>query len=375
MKVEFYRHGLTEQDIARVAEVLRSPFLTTGKEVKAFEEAFAAYLGAQHCVGLTSCTAALHLALLAIGIEPGDEVITVPMTFIATSNAILYVGAKPVFVDVEERTGLMDVASIEAAITPRTKAIIPVHLYGQMCDMQEIRRIADKHGLAVVEDCAHAVESAREGIRPGQLGDIACFSFYATKNITSGEGGAAATNSEALATKLRILRQHGMSASAADRYASAYRHWDMEMLGWKYNMSNIQAALLLGQLDRIDGALDRRQAIAEKYEAAFARVEGVEFPIVLAGGKSARHLFTIWVDSAKRDQTLARIQEQGVGVAVNYRAVHLLKYYRESFGYDRGSYPIAERIGDSTITIPLYPKMTDEEVEYVIQSVTQAVLS
>lgn len=373
MKVEFFKHNVSEDDISRVHAVLHNAFLTTGKEVKTFEEMLASYLGAKYGVGLTSCTAALHLALLACDIGAGDEVITTPMTFIATSNTVLYSGASPVFVDVEQGTGLIDVTQIEAAITPKTKAIIPVHLYGQMCDMKAIRIIANKHGLVVIEDCAHAIESSRDGIRPGQLGEIACFSFYATKNITSGEGGAIVTNSQALAEKVKLLRQHGMSASAADRYTSTYRHWDMEMLGWKYNMSNIQAALLIGQIARIDNLLDRREDISRKYEESFSAIEGLRFPKIHTDSKSARHLFTVWVAPAHRDQILEQLQEDGVGVAVNYRAVHLLKYYRETFGYARGMFPVAEHIGDSTITIPLYPKLLDSEVDHVIKSVIKAV--
>lgn len=373
MKVEFYRHNLDDDDIARVVEVLRGVMLTTGKDVKAFEEKLAAYLGVNRALGVTSCTAALHIALLALGVGPGDEVITTPMTFIATSNSALYTGATPVFVDVEPDTALIDPARIEAAITPKTKAIIPVHLYGQMCDMKAIRAIADKHKLAVVEDCAHAVESVRDGARPGQLGDAACFSFYATKNITSGEGGAVVANSAALADKLTLLRLHGMSSNAADRYNSLYRHWDMETLGWKYNMTNIQAAMLIGQMDRIESLLARREAIARRYEEAFAGMEGVSFPIVRKGGTSARHLFTIWVDPSRRDTVLKGLQEREVGVAVNYRAVHLLEYYRKRFGFSGGEFPVAERIGASTLTIPLYPKLRDEEVEYVIQAVGSAV--
>ena len=373
MKVEFFKHNVSADDIAKVCEVLNNSFLTTGKEVKEFEEHLASYLGVDHCVGLTSCTAALHLSLLACGVGEGDEVITTPMTFIATSNTVLYTGATPVFVDVESKTGLIDVERIEAAITQKTKAIIPVHLYGQMCDMKAIRKLADKHGLIVIEDCAHAIESNRDGVRPGHLGDVACFSFYATKNITSGEGGAIVTNSRILADKVKLLRQHGMSASAADRYVSVYRHWDMEMLGWKYNMSNIQAALLLGQIARIDILLEKREEIATKYEEAFRGIDGINFPQIIKGSKSSRHLFTIWVAPSSRDQVLGQLQEDGIGVAVNYRAVHLLKYYRDSFGFARGMFPVAENIGDSTLTIPLYPKLLDNEVDYVIQSVIKAV--
>jgi dTDP-4-amino-4,6-dideoxygalactose transaminase len=369
MKVEFYKHNVDDTDIARLVEVCRGVFLTTGQQTKEFEQAFAAYRGARHAVGLTSCTAALHLALLAIGAGPGDEVITTPMTFAATSNAVLYTGATPVFVDVEPATGLIDPEAVARAVTPRTRAIVPVHLYGLMADMRRLKSIADAAGIAIVEDCAHAIESSRDGVRPGELGAAACFSYYATKNITSGEGGAVVANDAAIADRVRLLRQHGMSASAADRYTGTYRHWDLEALGWKYNMTNLQAAMLLGQLARIDSLWQERERVARRYEAAFRDADGVSHPIVPAGAKSARHLFTIWVAPGRRDQTLAELQSRGVGVAVNYRAVHLLKYYRERFGFERGQFPVAEQIGDSTITLPLYPKLTDAEIDYVADSV------
>jgi len=372
MKVDFFKHNVSEKDISRVHTILHDAFLTTGKEVKTFEDLLASYLGTDHCVGLTSCTAALHLSLLAHNIGAGDEVITTPMTFIATSNAILFTGASPIFVDVEPETGLIDVSNIEAAITPKTKAIIPVHLYGQMCDMKAIRKLADKHDLIIIEDCAHAIESNRDGIRPGQLGDIACFSFYATKNITSGEGGAVATNSKALANKIKLLRMHGMSASAADRYTSNYRHWDMELLGWKYNMFNIQAALLIEQIARIDKLLEKREEICKRYEEGLAGVEAINMPKLCTNSKSARHLFTVWVDPSRRDQILEQLQKDGIGIAVNYRAVHLLKFYRETFDYKEGTFSNAERIGGSTISIPLYPKLENEEIDYVIKSLIQA---
>lgn len=368
-KVEFYRHNLDEADIARLVDVCRGLFLTTGADVRSFESAFAAYLGAQHAVGVTSCTAALHLALLAVGVGSGHEIITTPMTFAATANAVLYTGATPIFVDVDAATGVISAGAVRRAITPRTRAIVPVHLYGQMADMRSLKAIADEAGVSLIEDCAHAIESSRDGVRPAQLSDAACFSFYATKNITSGEGGAVVTNSERLSNRIRVLRQHGMSASADERYSGAYRHWDLEELGWKYNMTNLQAALLIGQLPRVEALWARREAIAERYEAGFRAYPGVSFPIVLPGSRSARHLFTVWVDPDRRDLVLADLQASGIGVAVNYRAVHLLKYYRQTFGFSRGMFPEAERIGDSTITLPLYPKLTDEEVDYVIERV------
>lgn len=371
MRIEFYKHNIGQQDIENAIQVLNSIFLTTGEQVAEFEKKFSQYLGCRHTVGVTSCTAALHLSLLAYGVGPGDEVITTPMTFIASANSVLYTGATPVFVDVEPETGNINADLIEHAVTSKTKAILPVHLYGQMCDMKKIREIADKRGLAVIEDAAHAIEAARDGVRPGELSDAACFSFYATKNITSGEGGAASTNKAEIAEKLEKLRLHGMSKGAAERYSKRYEHWDMEMLGWKYNMSNIQAALLLGQLENIDKTWERRESICRMYEDAFGGSPQISCLKVLPGSKSARHLFTILVSPEKRDKILWGLQEKEIGVAINFRTIHLLKYYRETLGYKKGMFPVAEKIGDSTITLPLYPKLTDEEINHVIKIVNQ----
>jgi UDP-4-amino-4-deoxy-L-arabinose-oxoglutarate aminotransferase len=240
-----------------------------------------------------------------------------------------------------------------------------------MCDMKKIRIVADKHGLVVIEDAAHAIEAVRDNVRPGTMGDAACFSFYATKNITSGEGGAVSTNNEEVALKLEKLRLHGMSKGAAQRYSKRYEHWDMEMLGWKYNMSDIQAALLLGQLDNIDKNWERRELICRMYEDAFRNNPNISLLKVLPGSKSARHIFTILVPRERRDDILWKLQENGIGVAVNFKALHLLSYYRETFNYENGMFPVAEKIGAGTITIPLYPKLTDKETTYVIKTVNQ----
>jgi dTDP-4-amino-4,6-dideoxygalactose transaminase len=390
LKIEFFRHNIGEEEIRKVLNVLNSIFLTTGDVVKEFEDNFCKYLGCKYGIGVTSCTAAMHLSLLAYGIGPGDEVITTPMTFIATATSILHTGARPVFVDVEPETGNIDVHKIEEFVSNckidpatnqlinpstnnRIKAIMPVHLYGHMCDMRRIRSIADKYSLIVIEDSAHCIEGERDGVKPGQLGNTACFSFYATKNITSGEGGLVATNSDEVADKLRLLRLHGMSRSAADRYTNKYQHWDMELLGWKYNMDNIHAALLINQLELIEARWRRREEICRKYEECFGESEEIDFPKVLPNTKSARHLFTIWVDPNKRDKLMWMLQERGVGVAVNFRAIHLLKYFRESFGFKRDSFPTAEKIGDSTISLPTYPKLSDSEVDYVIETVKEII--
>jgi len=370
-KIEFFRHSIDEKDIERVSSVLKSIFLTTGKEVDEFERSFCQYTSQKYTVGLTSCTAALHLSLIAADVGPGDEVITTPLSFCATSNAIIHAGAHPVFVDVEEETGNLNANLIESAITEKTKAIIPVHLYGQMCDMKRIRELADKHNLKIIEDAAHSIGASREGIRVGQLADTACYSFYATKNITSGEGGAITTDSELLAEEFRMLRLHGINKGAADRYTKKYEHWDMPILGWKYNMDNIQAALLIGQLERIEDLLRKRYALWKMYEDALSGVQGIRLLKTLPNVKHARHLFTVLVPDKKRDEILWGLQRRDIGVAVNYRPIHLLKYYRETFGSSEGDYPVSEEIGRRTISLPFHTFLCSEDIKYVVMALKE----
>lgn len=367
-KIEFFRHSIGKDDRKRADAVLKSIFLTTGKEVEVFEQKFSAYTGLGHTIGLTSCTAALHLGLIALGIGQGHEVITTPLSFCATANAVMHAGATPVFVDVEEDTGNLNAGLIGPAVTGKTKAVIPVHLYGQMCDMIGIRSVAMQNHLRVIEDAAHAIEAERDGIRVGHASDIACFSFYATKNITSGEGGAAATNRKELDGPLRMLRLHGIDRSAADRYTGRYRHWDMPVLGWKYNMDNIHASLLVGQVDRIDDLRQQRDRIWKLYEQELGPVSGVEILKTRENVRHARHLFTILVPPEKRDAVLWNLQDHKIGVAVNYRPIHLLKYYRERFGYKEGDYPVAEDIGRRTISLPLYPSLREKDVGYIVKT-------
>lgn len=363
--VEFYKHNITEDDIRKVQETLYSFFITTGSVTRRFEEMLAGYLGAGRVIGTTSCTESLFLCLKALGVGPCDEVITTPMTFVATANAIEHTGAKPVFVDVEPDTGNIDADKIEAAITRKTKAIMPVHLYGHMCDMKKISGIAKKHSLHVIEDAAHCVEGVRDGVKPGQMSDAVCFSFYATKNITCAEGGAIATNNEKLAGLITKLRLHGLSSGAESRYVGIYKHYDMELLGYKANMTNVSASLLLGQLSRIEGLLEKKEALAKKYKKLLSGIKGLKMPEVLPKTKHARHLFTVWVPGESRDRIIFKLQERDIGVAVNYRPVHGMKYYAEKYGYKRGLFKNAEKIGDETISLPFYPKLSDDEVLYV----------
>jgi UDP-4-amino-4-deoxy-L-arabinose-oxoglutarate aminotransferase len=371
-RVPFFRHDLGQAELDQVAEVLSGEILTTGEYVVRFEVKFAGYLGRRHVLAVSSCTAALHLSLLGLGIGPGDEVITTPMTFVATSTAILCAGAKPIFVDVEPDTGNLDVSRVESAITPRTKAIMPVHLYGLMCDMRALRAIADRHGLKIIEDSAHCVEAKRDGVGPGELGDTACFSFYATKNLTCGEGGALATDNKALYDQLRLLSLHGVTKTAFDRSRDGYTHWEMVALGWKYNMSNIEAALILPQFDRLQRKLAERTRLARMYDERLAKIPELRIPGTRPNTIHSRHVYPVRVAGGKRDRVIEALKGEQVGAVVNYRAVHLMQYFRENFGYVPGDFPNAEQIGDETISIPFYPGMPSEDVEAVASALERA---
>lgn len=361
--IEFYKHDLGEAELASVRQCLGSLFLALGPRVAEFERALCDYLGADHVVGVSSCTMALTVALRAFDIGPGDEVITTPLTFAATSNAILHTGAGVVFADIDPHTGLIDPAAVEAAITPRTKAIIAVHLYGQLADMPALRRIADRHHLVLIEDAAHAVEARHDGVRPGSLGDAAAFSFYATKAMTSGDGGALVLRDRAAADRARMLRNHGMTKDASSRYGRLYAHWDMMELGYKATLTDIEAALLLPQIPRLDARRARRQAVVERYEALLRNVAHVK--IVERSGTSAHHLFAVLVPPAARDAVLAGLGRRGIGCAVNYRSIHTLTYYRERFGLARDALPHAADFGDRTVSLPLWPGLPLQDVELV----------
>lgn len=371
MKVEFYKHQLDERAKRAVCEVLDTPFLTSGPVTQAFEEKARQYFEVEHFSSSSSCTSAMFLALKGWGIGPGDEVIVPAMTFIATANVVLHTGAKPVLVDVDPASGLMDPSDLDRHISTRTKAMIPVHLYGAMCDVEALRKKADSNSLKILEDCAHCFEGSRDGIRPANLGDAAAFSFYATKNLASGEGGGLATNDLQLSEKFETMRQHGMSKSAHDRYSGVFKHWDMVELGYKENMFDIQAALLMTQFEDIDLKIRRREEISSYYEREFKNA-GITFPIVPNGVKSARHLFTVWAKNGARDAVIRSMIGKQVGVAVNYRALHQTTFYQKLLRLHPTELPVATRIGNETLTIPLYPNLTDIEVEYVAKSLIQS---
>jgi len=352
-----------------MARTLKSLFLTLGPRVGEFEQAFGAFLGQEHVIGVSSCTMGLALALAAIGIQQGDEVITTPMTFVSTPNAALFHGAVPVFADVDPKTGILDPAAVEAAITPRTKAVIVVHLYGQLADMRRLRAICDRHHLALIEDAAHAIEAENDGVRVAELGDLTVFSFYATKTMTSGDGGAIAARDPAIAERLRRLRNHGVSKDAATRHGGRYVHWDMVEFGYKAALTDIEAALLLPQIERLWRRREIRQSLVLRYEEALRHHPAID--LLSWAGRSGHHLFTVLVPLGLRDAVLDGLGERGIGAAVNYRAVHTLKHYRDKFGHARGAFPVAADIGDRTISLPLHTQLTERDVDRVVAALDE----
>ncbi len=387
MKIEFYRHQLGEEEASSWRRALETLFLTLGPQVAAFEDELGKFLvrgrestQAPHVVGTSSCSMGLLLALRALDVGPGDEVITTPMTFASTTNAILHLGASPRLVDVEAATGLIDPAAVAAAVGPRTVGILPVHLYGQLADMRALRATADAHGLFIVEDSAHGIEMERDGVRPGDLGDAAVFSFYATKNITSGDGGAVSTRDARVAERLRRLRNHGVSKAATERHGAGYQHWDLVELGYKANLTDLDAAMLRPQLERVEDKRRQREQITLRYESLLReRVPEMALAgrcrvpwMVERRGQSSHHLFTIHALPGDRDALLAKLGAAGVGTAVNYRAIHLLTYLVETLALPRGSLPVAEEMGDRTISLPMYPTLESESQDRVVEAVAAA---
>jgi dTDP-4-amino-4,6-dideoxygalactose transaminase len=374
----FHQPSMGPEEEAEVLDTLRSGWLTTGPKTQRFEAEFARYLGASRALGVTSCTAAMHLGLVALGVGPGDEVITSPITFPATANVIVHVGATPVFVDVEPTTLNVDVKQLEARITPRTRAIMPVHFAGHPCQMDALMDIARAHRLAVVEDCAHAIESTLHGRHMGTWGDVGAFSFYPTKSMTTGEGGMLVTGNPELADRIEVLRLHGISRDAWKRYGrEGFRHWETLSAGFKYNMYDLQAALGLAQLPKLDRFWNRRRAIVEAYDSAFASMPEIGRLALPDSVRPAYHLYVVILRteelSRSRDEILDALQKENIGVGVHFRALHLQPFYRDGFGFQPGQLPVAEHATDRILSLPLYPAMTDGDVADTIAAVTKVI--
>ena len=377
----FGRPRVEEAEIAEVVRTLRSGWLGTGPRVREFEKKFARYVNAEHAVALNSCTAGLHLALKTLGIGPGDEVITTPMTFVATANVIVHCGAVPVFADVDRHTMVLDPDAAEGAISPRTKAILPVHFGGRACDMDALQGIAQRHGLHLIEDAAHAIETTSRGRKIGSIGDITCFSFYVTKNVMTGEGGMVTTNDANWARRMRALSLHGLSHDAWNRFSSSGSlHYDAVEPGFKYNMMDIQAAIGIHQLSRIEAAHARRKQIWQQYDLSFCDLPVFRLADTMnAQSRHAMHLYTLLLDldnlTQNRDFVAAALKHENIGTGIHYKPVHLHSYYRQRFGFRQGCYPDAEWVAARTLSLPLGPVMTDEDVNDVIVAVRKVLES
>ena len=367
---------ICEDEIEEVVSCLRSGWIGTGPRVAEFERRFAAYKGAEHAVAVNSCTAALHLSILAAGIGPGDEVITTPLTFCASVNAIIHAGATPVLADVDPRSMNIDPKSVKQKISSRTKAILPVHFAGRACDMDPLCALADEHGLTIIEDCAHAIETEYHGRKAGCFGDFGCFSFYVTKNIITGEGGLILAKKPEHAARLKVLALHGMSSDAWNRFGdSGYKHYLVTEAGFKYNMMDLQASLGLRQLDKAEPYWRRRGEIWARYMEALA-----DLPLTLPAPveedtRHAYHLYSVMVDEKRtgisRDSFLTAMTALKIGVGVHYLSIPEHPYYQERFGWSPQDYPHARDIGRQTVSLPLSAKLTDEDVDDVITAVRE----
>jgi len=362
------------EEIAEVVDCMQSGWLGTGPKVARLERDFAAYKGGGHVAALNSCTAALHLSMLAAGLRAGDEVITTPLTFCATVNAIIHAGATPVLADIDPKTMNIAPEEIERRITDKTRALIPVHFAGRPCDMDAIMSIADRHSLKVIEDCAHAIETEYRDCKAGTFGDFGCFSFYVTKNVITGEGGMVLARREEDIARIKILGLHGMSKDAWKRFGDeGFKHYYLVECGYKYNMMDLQAAIGIHQLARIERNWERRARIWQRYNEAFASL-----PLVLPsdpepGTRHAYHLYTVLVDEARtgisRDFFLDAMTRENIGVGVHYLSMPEHPYYQERFGWKPEDYPQAMRVGRQTVSLPLSPRLSEADVEDVITAV------
>ncbi|MHB1006432.1 MAG: DegT/DnrJ/EryC1/StrS family aminotransferase [Chloroflexota bacterium] len=371
-----------EEEIQEVVATLRSGWLGTGPRTRHFEDEFRRYVSARHAVALSSCTAGLHLALDVVSVRPGDLVVTTPLTFAATANVIVHLGARPVFVDVDRRTFNLDPNLLEQALRERRgerlRAIVPVHMAGRPCDMDAILTLARRYDVAVVEDAAHAVEARWGERKVGSIGDITAFSFYVTKNICTGEGGMVTTERDDWAEEMRLKSLHGLSRDAWKRYsAEGFQPYETVYPGYKYNMTDMQAALGLPQLARVEANLAVRERHWRRYDAAFADLPAVGVPWEQPGIRHARHLYTILLDLDRlrctRDEFITALKAENVGTGVHFTALHLHRFYRETFGHRPGDFPNAEWIGERTVSLPLSAKLSDADVADVITAVRKVV--
>lgn len=373
--IPYGRQCINEEDIEAVIETLRSDYLTTGPKVQEFEKVVAEYCGAKYAVAVSNGTAALHIACIAAGIGSGDEVITTPITFVASSNCALYCGATPVFADIDARTYNISPAQIEKKITEKTKAIVAVHFSGQPCDMEAITKIAKEHNLIIIEDAAHALGADYKGQKIGSISDMTTMSFHPVKHITTAEGGMVLTNDEELYKKLCLARTHGITRDATQMVhpdANAPWYYEQVDLGYNYRITDVQCALGISQMKRLDAFVARRRALVERYNAAFAGMEEIITPYQEPGCNNSYHLYVIQVTNRPRAEVFQALRAAGMGVNVHYIPVYTQPYYREN-GYAEECCPNAELYYSRAISLPLYPELSDEDQDYVIEQVKKAV--
>jgi len=372
MQIPFHKTHTTEQEINAAVEAIKSGWLTMGPKVVEFEKKFKEFVGSSEAVSMNSATAALHLGLKAVGLQRGDEVILPTNTFVATAEVVTYFDAIPVLCDIEENTHNIDMNKIEALITAKTKAIIPVHFAGQPCDMDELYAIAKKYDLKIIEDAAHAIPSSYKGKMIGSLKetDITCFSFYATKTLSTGEGGMATTNSQEYAKNMKINRLHGISRDAWDRYTTKGAwHYEIVDNGCKYNSTDINAAIGLVQLQKQNELRDKRANIASLYTEAFKDLSNIQTPFVKNDRETSWHLYVIKIDN--RDEVIENLKEAGVGCSVHFIPIHNHPYYKDKYGYTYEDYPVANAVYEKSLSLPLYPDMSSEEIAFVIKNVKE----
>lgn len=374
-KVPFFIPWITDKDKKAVLEALTSRWLTGGPRAKELEKMFANYIGVKHSVSVNSCTAALHLAMRALNIGPGDEVIVPVLTFAATANAPLFAGAKTVFADVDEKAFNISPKDIQNKITEKTKAIIIVHYGGQPCDMKEIIQIAKRHDLYVVEDCAHSLGAEYMGQKTGAIGTIGCFSFYPTKIITTLEGGMVTTNDEKIAEQAKILREHGMTKSAFEREKKATWYYNVVCLGYNYRLNEVQAALGISQLKRVEEINKKSIEAAHYYARKLKETDGIIPPYKAKDRTHVYHLYVIRVTERygiDRDELYKRLSTKGVGLSVHYTPLHLLTFYEKKLGYRVGDFPTAEKISKEILSLPLFPTISKAQIDYVIEEIKKA---
>ena len=371
----FHKPFISEEEIDEMADTLRSGWLSMGPKTIRFEEEFNKYIGAKRSVAVSSWTAAGHLTLEAFGIKRGDEVIVPTMTFPATAEIVCYFGAKPVIVDVDEDTLNISLTEIQKAITPKTKAIIPVHYGGQPCDLDEIQEIANEHKLKVLEDAAHSLPATYKGKKIGTISDVTCFSFYATKTLSTGEGGMICTNNEEIAERCAIMRMHGINRNAWKRYSeSGSWYYEVVAPGYKYNFTDLQASLGIPQLKKVDAMWEWRKKIASRYFDGLKNLDLIKLPVVKSDRESSWHLFPVRLNlemlTKNRAQIIDELKNNNVGVGVHFMPVHQHLYYNETFHLDDKNFPVASAAFPRLMSLPIYPGMTDQSVEKVINTVT-----